>query len=192
MTRSRLKSKANKSRKEEYMKAYKKQKVTRKFLKRRSCYPSIMKIIEKTTNETFSFLHVLPWETHQAVLVIKINKSTSAPVPTKVLWVLAKDTCIPLTDSINNSSSNDQFPSELKMADGIAIFKKDIPFHIANYLPVNLLPSLLKVYQKIVHQQLKPLFEEKLSPSTFWLPFKVHMHLWNLINKRQGARIYLE
>ena len=53
MTRSRLKSKANKSRKEEYMKAYKKQKVTQKFLKRRSCYPSIMKIIEKPTNEAF-------------------------------------------------------------------------------------------------------------------------------------------
>ena len=30
-----------------------------------SCHPSIVKINAKTTNETFSFSHFLPWETHR-------------------------------------------------------------------------------------------------------------------------------
>ena len=58
----------------------------------------------------------------------------------QVLRLLAKEICIPLTDCINSAILNGKFPSELKMADVIAIFKKDDPFEKENYRLISLLP----------------------------------------------------
>ena len=92
------------------------------------------------------------------------NKSTSGTIPTKVLHSLAKEICIPLTDCINSAILNGKFPSELKVADVIPIFKRDDSFEKANYRPISLLPSLSKVYEKLIYQQLNAFFENKLSP----------------------------
>ena len=116
-----------------------------------SSHPSVIQIKEKTNKDVFSFHYVLPWE-------------TSGTIPTKVLRSLAKEICIPLTDCINSAILNGKFPSELKMADVIPIFKKDDPFEKANHRPISLLPSLSKVYEKLIYQQLSIFFENKLSP----------------------------
>ena len=91
-------------------------------------HPSVIQIKEKTNEDVFSFRHVLPWEIYRAILSVNQNKSTSGTIPTKVLHSLAKEICIPLTDCINSAILNGKFPSELKMADVIPIFKKDHPF----------------------------------------------------------------
>ena len=119
-----------------------------------SRHPSVVQIKEKTNEDVFSFRHILPWETYRAILSVNQNKSTSGIIPTKVLRSLAKEICIPLTDCINSAILNGKFPSELKMADVIPIFKKDDPFEKANYRPISLLPSLSKVYEKLIYQQL--------------------------------------
>ena len=93
-----------------------------------SSHPSVIQIKEKTNKHVFSFSHVLPWETYRTILSVNQNKSTSGTIPTKVLHSLAKEICIPLTDCINSAILNGKFPSELKMADVIPIFKKDHPF----------------------------------------------------------------
>ena len=72
--------------------------------------------------------------------------------------MLAKEICIPLIDCINSSILNNHFPTELKMGDGIPIFKIDTPFDKANYWHISLLPSLSRVYEKIVHHQLNLFF----------------------------------
>ena len=105
------------------------------------------------------------------------HKNTKA---IKVLSVLTKEIYILLMDCINGSISNGQFPTEFKMADVIPIFKIG-----QSYRPISLLPSLLKVFKKIVYQQLKSFFEKKLS--FFLCGFcsrygMQHAHL-NLINK---------
>ena len=87
----------------------------------------------------------------------------------QVLHSLAKELCIPLTDCINNATLNGKFPSELKMADIITIFKNDDPFKKANYRPISLLPPLSKVYQKLIYQQLNAFFENKLFPLLYGL-----------------------
>ena len=97
-----------------------------------SRHPSVIQIKEKTNDDAFSFRHVLPWETYRAILSVNQNKSTSGAIPTKVLRSLAKEICIPLTDCINSAILNGKFPSELKMADVIPIFKKDDTFEKAN------------------------------------------------------------
>ena len=110
-----------------------------------SSHPSVIQIKEKTNKGVFSFRHVLPWETYRAILSVNQNKSTSGTIPTKVLRSLAEEICIPLTNCINSAILNGKFPSELKMADVIPIFKNDDPFAKANYRPISLLPSLSKV-----------------------------------------------
>ena len=71
------------------------------------------------------------------------------------------------------------------MADVIPIFKKDNPFEKANYRPISLLPSLSKVYEKLIYQQLNTFFENKLSPILcgFRSRYSTQHALLNLINK---------
>ena len=93
--------------------------------------------------------------------------------------------CIPLTDCINSAILNGKFLSELKMADVVPIFKKDDPFEKANYRPISLLPSLSKVHEKLIYQQLNTFFENKLSPllCSFRSRYSTQHALLNLINK---------
>ena len=71
------------------------------------------------------------------------------------------------------------------MADVIPIFKKDDPFEKANYRPISLLPSLSKLYEKLIYQQLKAFFENKLSPffCGFRSRYSTQHALLNLVNK---------
>ena len=71
------------------------------------------------------------------------------------------------------------------MADIIPIFKKHDPFEKANYRPISLLPSLSKVYEKLIYQQLNAFFENKLSPLLcgFRSRYSTQHALLNLINK---------
>ena len=148
-----------------------------------SSHPSVIQI--KTNKDAFSFRHVLPWETYRAILSVNQNKSTNGTIPTKVLRSLAEEICIPLTDCINSAILNEKFPSELKMAVVIPIFKKDDPFEKANCRPISLLLSLSKVYEKLIYQQLSTFFENKLSPLLcgFRSRYSTQHVLLNLINK---------
>ena len=150
-----------------------------------SSHPSVIQMKEKTKKDVFSFRHVLPWETYRAILSINQNKSTSCTSPTKVLRSLAEEICIPLTDCINSAILNGKFPSELKMAEVILIFKKGDPFEKANYRPISLLPSLSKVYEELIYKQLNTFFENKLSPLLcgFRSRYSTQHALLNLINK---------
>ena len=70
------------------------------------------------------------------------------------------------------------------MADVIPIFKKDDPFEKANYRPISLLPSLSKVYEILIYQQLNAFLENKLSPLCgFRSRYSTQHALLNLINK---------
>ena len=130
-------------------------------------------------------VNVLPWETYRSFLSVNQNKSISGTIPTKVLRSLAKEICIPLTDCINSAILNGKFPSELKMADVIPILKKDDPFERSNYRPISLLPSLPKVYEKLIYQQLNTFFENELSRFLcgFRSRYSTQHALLNLINK---------
>ena len=71
------------------------------------------------------------------------------------------------------------------MADVIPIFKKNNPFEKANYRSISLLPSLSKVYEKLIYQQLNTFFQDKLSLLLcgFRSRYSIQHALLNLINK---------
>ena len=147
--------------------------------------PSVIQIKEKTNEDVFSFHHFLPWETYKAILSVNQNKSTSGLIPTKVLRSLAKEICIPLTDCINSAILNGKFPSELKMADVIQIFKKTIPLKKQIIGPSVYFLHYQKPYEKLIYQQLNTFFENKLSPllRSFRSRYSTQHALLNLINK---------
>ena len=92
----------------------------------------IDKIIEKLKNCATG------WDGIPAI-VIKENKETLKPA---------------LMHIINLSLSNGIFPSELKIANVIPIFKNTNPEEITNYRPVSLLTTISKVFEKIFYTRL--------------------------------------
>ena len=74
---------------------------------------------------------------------------------------------------------------KMKMADVIPIFKRGSFWKKANYRPISLSPSLWKVYKKLIYQQLKTFFENKLSCLLcgFLSRHSTQHALLNLINK---------
>ena len=71
------------------------------------------------------------------------------------------------------------------MVDVMQISKKGDPIEKANYRPFSFLPSLSKVYEKVVYQQLNAFFKNKLSPLLygFCSSYSTQLRLLNLNKK---------
>ena len=60
----------------------------------------------------------------------------------------------PLTLLINQSLSTGIFPNKLKISQVKSLFKKGKVFLFSNHRPISLLPSLSKIYEHVVFEQL--------------------------------------
>ena len=58
----------------------------------------------------------------------------------------------------------ENFPYNLKLADITPVFKKKNPFHKVNYRPVSVLPSISKVFEKLMQKQISDYISNYLSP----------------------------
>ena len=66
----------------------------------------------------------------------------------------------PLTIIINQSLTTGIFPSKLKIAKVIPIYKKGDENITDNYRPISLLPSISKIFEKVVYMQVYDYFNE--------------------------------
>ena len=73
-----------------------------------------------------------------------------------------------LTDMINNTINTSVFPKKLKEADVTPIHKKEGTTNKANYRPVSILPTVSKVYERLLFQQIVRYMESKLSGKPIW------------------------
>lgn len=89
------------------------------------------------------------------------NKHSSGydEVPTTVLKGARQHLTKVLCHLINSSFVSGLFPVQLKVAKIVPIHKKDDPKNVSNYRPVALLPSVSKVFEKIVSMQLTSYLE---------------------------------
>ena len=65
----------------------------------------------------------------------------------------------PITNIINQMLKTGVLPDKLKVAKVFPLFKKGDPTLLTNYRPISLLPSLSKIFEKVIYQQLYAYFE---------------------------------
>jgi hypothetical protein len=76
----------------------------------------------------------------------------------KVLKISTPYIISPLTHIINKALSMGTFPSRLKYAQINPIFKDGERTSIKNYLPISLLTSFSKIFEKVIYKRLNNYF----------------------------------
>ena len=87
-------------------------------------------------------------------------------VPAKCLKIGAEECCTYLTRVWNEELvANCTFPEDLKKADVTPVFKKNDPTLTKNYRPISILPTVSKVFERLMQKQIQGYIEKYLSPS---------------------------
>ena len=129
--------------------------------------PNLIKNVAQPINETYrkylnksiltSFHFTLIDENHEAKVLSSLqtkNSSGHDGISMKLLKFLSPALLKPLTIVINQSLLTGIFPDKLKIAKVVPLHKKDDPSLTDNYRPISLLPSISKLFEKIVFIQL--------------------------------------
>ena len=95
-------------------------------------------------------------ENEVKTVILDLNNSAAGwdNFPTFVAKKCVDGYLTPLTKIINKSISQGIFPSELKLARVIPIFKSNDKQNISNYRPISILTFFSKVFEKILHNNI--------------------------------------
>ena len=123
-------------------------------IKRYKNHPSIKNIKAKFNSFcSFSFQSGVLEETKRVIRDIKNNKSVGTKIPIQILKE-SEFTFEIFTNCINKSIETSCFLDSLEEANTTPIFKKDNPLNNSNYRPVSILSFILKVYERLIYNQL--------------------------------------
>ena len=129
-------------------------------------HPSIRKIKENTTSSVkFDFREVATEDV--AVQIKKLNASKASPInsiPARILKETSDVFCAVIQNLYNYGLSKGIFPKELKARDINSLFKKEDAFMKKNYRPITVLPSVSKIYERMMRDQMLPFVQSFLSP----------------------------
>ena len=92
-----------------------------------------------------------------ANIISSLNSNkTSGPnrIPYRILFLLKNEISKELADLFNLSFMIGVFPSVLKTAKVVPIFKKDSRLDYSNYRPISLLPNIEKILEKLLYKRL--------------------------------------
>ena len=122
----------------------------------------------KEENRNINSFFVAPTTSRElsAVLTSLSENKASGPhsLPYKIISSNLESISSILSDIINLSFSTGVFPSQLKEAKVIPVFKnKGSPFDPENYRPISLLSNIDKIFQKLMHSRLSKFLETSRS-----------------------------
>ena len=118
-------------------------------------HPSI-KAMEKITK-----LNSLKREILHEIVNLDASKSCQdTDVPTKVIKENADIFADFLHAAINTTINKNEFPSFLKLADVIPVFKKGSKNSKHNYRPISILKNISKVYERVMFKQIGDFMEK--------------------------------
>ena len=131
-----------------------------------SKHPSILKIKETTNSpKSFSFNIINDMQMRTEILDLNTKKSSGHDsIPPKIIKGSAAILSTPLKELFNISIEECLFPSDLKYADVAPLFKKDDNTNKENYRPISILPSISKLFERLIFQQISSHVANKLSP----------------------------
>ena len=75
-------------------------------------------------------------------------------ISTKLVKQTSDAITIPISHIANLSMQQGIFPTSMKTAKVIPVYKKDNKSHFVNYRPISLLPSFSKIIEKLIHKRL--------------------------------------
>ena len=129
-----------------------------------SSHPSIIKIKEVFEgNSSFEFTNTDTETVHKLVMSLNCRKTTSDSISPKLLRISANVCSYTLKNCFNHSLCKANFPKRLKQACITPVFKDGDPSCVENYRPISILPTVSKVFEKIIAEQLAPFLETCFS-----------------------------
>ena len=96
---------------------------------------------------------------------LNTSKATGCDhIPAKLLKPVASTLSHHISTIFNQCVDTCTFPMDAKLAEVVPLYKKADNLTMQNYRPISILPSLSKVLEKIIHQQLLPFLGTILDP----------------------------
>ena len=94
---------------------------------------------------------------------------------------------VSIINCVNKCISTKSFPDGLKVADVILVFKKEDPNNKANYRPISLLPTISKIFERVLFELIEKLAKKISSPKlySFRKGHSTQHALLNLLKKWQ-------
>ena len=116
-------------------------------------------------NENFDFTPISDSDIKKCMKKLNSKKSTGVDqIPPKIIIAGTESLAIPIRDMANTILNRGKFPESLKLAQVTPIYKKEDPFIEKNYRPVSILPTLSKLYERVISDQLTSYFENIFNP----------------------------
>ena len=128
------------------------------------CHPSIV-TIKSRENVTgfFEFRSVSYADVFHEILKMNSAKKTSGNISIKALKIAVRESASVLMNCFNNSIHSGSFPNDFKLAEVIPVHKKNETTDKSNYRPISILPSVSKIFEKLIYKQLHQFIESKFS-----------------------------
>ena len=119
-------------------------------------HPSIIKIKSSVeTTHLFDFNFVSSDDISKIINLMDSTKKTSGAIPMKIVKLANKQICKDLANCINDCIKQNKFPNKLKIADITPIIKKEDLLDKANDRPISILPTVSKIFERILFNQLQ-------------------------------------
>ena len=117
--------------------------------------------LENPTMNRLQFRHIAEEDTMKAIDNLE-NKNSSGHdgISNKLLKSIRYELCKPLTLIINQMLSSGVFPETFKKSKIIPLYKKGDSSLLSNYRPISLLPTISKVFERIIYNQLYQYFND--------------------------------
>ena len=113
-------------------------------------------------NPTTATFHFEPTNSTTVTKIINELKTRHSTGPdglsTKLLQYIKEPLIEAITITLNQSLNTGIFPEKLKIAKVIPIHKKEDPSLLENYRPISILPSISKIFEKIICNQINDYF----------------------------------
>ena len=129
-------------------------------------HPSVLLIKNHCEDvDAFSFRSASVVEVLEQVDNLNIKKASPiSNIPAKIIKDNVDIVASHLLDLFNKSVDENSFPDELKDGDISALFKNSDSFNKKNYRPITVLPSVSKVVERLLTNQMLPFANKFLSP----------------------------
>ena len=95
--------------------------------------------------------------------------TTKNTIPLKILKVSSDTSAETLHNLFSECLITDSFPDNLKLADITPVFKKKDPLNKENYRPVSVLPSISKIFEKLMQKQINDYISNFFISLLMWI-----------------------